>query len=1197
MIKHISARLAWHMDGWNGCICRNPATNVYCVGQYSYPGDMIAHERDLEWESRNKSKPIAKLDKIPPCVYSINAFGKEKVKAYSKPPEWFRDGSKVKYWDLPPSTVCVWPYEEMYTDDVRYPQGSSQTYDYSKRLERAKQYFQELTPDTSLIFYYANYSNPFSENETNKYVLVGISRLKSFGGKEKPEFLFYEGMSEENKKRYAGGFVWQMPITSHYPEQGFRLPYHLYLDKPEIIERFLFIPDNDRNFKYATRHMSDDDALDIVERLVETTKTLIEIGDKTENWEVRLKWLQSLIAELWQNRGAYPGLLKVLDYLDFQEAIPYYKDQVAAGKDKEAKDAIFAFLDSKTDTIPGLELANEVGKKIRRQWKLKTEQEKKLLRHIFPRLDLPKEQIEKILADDRDKNGIQTDIEQIYQNPYILSEQFVGDDPDDRISFNKIDHGVLPSPELGLNPLLEKDDARRLRALCAERLRKERMHSFVSAENVLHDVNRKLSFFPDWKRHQFNLRYLEVDQDILQKALTLRNEEGRLYIYLKDVYEDERVIETQIRDLTKLPDITFKSPVTEKHWHDYLYDPKSVLAEKNPKEYGEAIKEQIEVCQKVFTKSFCVISGAAGTGKTTVIKAIINAIQKAHGSGTSFQLLAPTGKAADRLREITGKPASTIHSFLAERGWLNDNLTFKRIGGRTEEGISTYIIDEASMVDLSLAAALFRSINWNSIQRLIFIGDSNQLPPIGRGKFFTDIIDWLLEQGSESIGILKTNLRQMENRLEGKGTGILELANVYLREKIIDKQPQKSQAELLLKRLQEEGDIDKDLRILYWRNPEELKQKLIDAIISDLEADTGEKFNSERPHELLGKAEKGDSQYRRPSYFQVISPYRGEEFGTGNLNLKLQRFFNEYNVEYKGTLGGITIFDKIIQIRNRPKSDPYKAYNHKSKRKEQIEVYNGELGYTKPHAYDRNRWTQQGFRIQKFQAWFARKENYWIEFTSGSNVENNIALAYAISVHKSQGSEFERVYFVLPKSKSTLLSIELIYTGITRARKHLTILAEEDISVFLSLQRPEKSHLLAINSSLFKFCPVPDEILQMRSWYEEGKIYHTLAEYMVRSKSEVIIANILFDRKIPFKYEVPLFAPDGSFYIPDFTITWRGEQWYWEHLGLLDREDYKNHWQVKKQWYEKHFPDRLITTVESPTLSKDVEAIVDKYFS
>jgi hypothetical protein len=102
---------------------------------------------------------------------------------------------------------------------------------------------------------------------------------------------------------------------------------------------------------------------------------------------------------------------------------------------------------------------------------------------------------------------------------------------------------------------------------------------------------------------------------------------------------------------------------------------------------------------------------------------------------------------------------------------------------------------------------------------------------------------------------------------------------------------------------------------------------------------------------------------------------------------------------------------------------------------------------------------------------------------------------------------------------------------------------------------------------------------------------------MVRSKSEVIIANILFDRNVPFKYEVPLFAPDGTFYIPDFTITWNGEQWYWEHLGLLDREDYRNHWQTKKEWYERHFLGRLITTTESPTLSKDTRDIVDRYFS
>ena len=150
---------------------------------------------------------------------------------------------------------------------------------------------------------------------------------------------------------------------------------------------------------------------------------------------------------------------------------------------------------------------------------------------------------------------------------------------------------------------------------------------------------------------------------------------------------------------------------------------------------------------------------------------------------------------------------------------------------------------------------------------------------------------------------------------------------------------------------------------------------------------------------------------------------------------------------------------------------------------------------------------------------------------------------------------------------------------------------------FPEFRRPEKSHLLGINSSLFQFQPLPEEILTMNTWYEEGKVHQTLSDYMVRSKSEVIIANILHDRKIPFKYEVPLFASDGTFYLPDFTVTWHGEKWYWEHLGLLDSEEYRNHWETKKQWYEKHFPDRLVITKESNTLSKDAEELINRYFS
>ena len=102
---------------------------------------------------------------------------------------------------------------------------------------------------------------------------------------------------------------------------------------------------------------------------------------------------------------------------------------------------------------------------------------------------------------------------------------------------------------------------------------------------------------------------------------------------------------------------------------------------------------------------------------------------------------------------------------------------------------------------------------------------------------------------------------------------------------------------------------------------------------------------------------------------------------------------------------------------------------------------------------------------------------------------------------------------------------------------------------------------------------------------------------MVRSKSEVIIANMLHDRGIPFLYECPLYAPDGTFYLPDFTITWQGEKWYWEHLGLMEKEEYKNHWETKREWYEKYFPGRLVTTVESPNLSKDALDLIDTKFS
>src|SRR4029077_19819852 len=109
-------------------------------------------------------------------------------------------------------------------------------------------------------------------------------------------------------------------------------------------------------------------------------------------------------------------------------------------------------------------------------------------------------------------------------------------------------------------------------------------------------------------------------------------------------------------------------------------------------------------------------------------------------------------------------------------------------------------------------------------------------------------------------------------------------------------------------------------------------------------------------------------------------------------------------------------------------------------------------------------------------------------------------------------------------------------------------------------------------------------------------IHEALVGEMVRSKSEVIIANLLTTAGIPFRYEIPLFAPDGTFYLPDFTIDWRGKKFFWEHLGMLRVPKYKQDWEVKKKWYEKHFPDALLITEESPKLSNTAQEVIKKTF-
>lgn len=154
MAMHMSIRLAWHSDGWNGHFCKKPCENTFCVGQHSYPGDLIAGTRNLEFESEHAGEPCAKYPCGAACGLSVNAFGKDPITVKVDPPTFWKseDAASIDI-TLPPSTVCTWCYEAMYNDDVETRGESTQKYNYDKRKAGAERYFAQFEPGKSLILY------------------------------------------------------------------------------------------------------------------------------------------------------------------------------------------------------------------------------------------------------------------------------------------------------------------------------------------------------------------------------------------------------------------------------------------------------------------------------------------------------------------------------------------------------------------------------------------------------------------------------------------------------------------------------------------------------------------------------------------------------------------------------------------------------------------------------------------------------------------------------------------------------------------------------------------------------------------------------------------------------------------------------------------------------------------------------------
>ena len=519
----------------------------------------------------------------------------------------------------------------------------------------------------------------------------------------------------------------------------------------------------------------------------------------------------------------------------------------------------------------------------------------------------------------------------VKSNPYCLNEL---------IDFNKLDKVYL---NIGTF-----DDETRIKACLVETIKRLEMadgDTYFSLEEILDGLKRFFSLLPDTSVTEKVVEELSVNNDIIV---------DKDKYYLKTTYEMEYDIAKNLSLINNIPPVEIKEFDTE-----IIKLQESIDVTYN--------KEQLLAIKKALENRISIITGGPGTGKTTIIKAITKLYIKIHNLrpdeiSSQIALLAPTGRAAKKLAESTGLPASTIHRYLKWNKEANDfqinelNKNFHRL----------VIVDETSMIDTHLFDALLKGICTNI--QLILVGDANQLPSVGPGLILSDLIN----SDVFTFTPLETIYRQSNNsyipylaqEIKNKN-----LSNDYLTKK-----------------------DDYNFLNATGSNIRELIKMICERSIKK------------------GLTDKD---------IQILAPmYKGEN-GIDHLNEILRDLFNPPDTKKKEIkVGEVTyrVGDKVLQLTNDPNNG----------------VFNGDIGYIKDIVT---------ITVPK------KQEAIVIDF-DGNKIDykkedmNMVKHAYAISIHKSQGSEFPHVIMPITKSYYKMLYNKLIYTGVSRAKKSLVLIGE-----------------------------------------------------------------------------------------------------------------------------------------------------------
>lgn len=424
-----------------------------------------------------------------------------------------------------------------------------------------------------------------------------------------------------------------------------------------------------------------------------------------------------------------------------------------------------------------------------------------------------------------------------------------------------------------------------------------------------------------------------------QKAAIAERAGPATALYLPFFHTAEEEVAQSIHKLASLP---FVTPDFD------LEKAISAVEEELSLEFSAMQKQAITEC---FQKKFLIITGGPGTGKTTIIKAVVDIFRR---WGKTVVLTAPTGRAAKRLSEATGKEAKTIHRALE----YNPKMGIFRRSEKYPLAGDALIIDEFSMVDLPLMYHLIKAVpNW---MRLILVGDKDQLPSVGPGNLLRDIID------SKKVAVVRLDeiFRQAKDSLI-----VLNAHRVNHGQSLINP---------------EKGDKDADFYFISQND----EQKVFDTIMNLCISRIPEKLNLKPLSPQI----------------QVISPmYRGL-VGVDNLNRELQQRLNPSQEGLKFGNRLIKVQDKVMQVKN----------NYEK------EVFNGDIGQVS-HV------DKQKYRVEV--DFYGRPVFYEKEEM------DDLTLAYAVSVHKSQGSEYQSVVMPLLTQHYIMLQRNLFYTALTRAKK------------------------------------------------------------------------------------------------------------------------------------------------------------------